>query len=54
MKMPANKVSEEIVADAQPTHCPNTLFIRNMSILSTEKTARSASSQIISFLFEGF
>jgi len=36
------------------THCPRTLFILNISILSQPKTARRLGSQSISRLFPGF
>lgn len=53
MEVPDGAVSVRHVV-THKTHWPSTLFIRNMSIFSTAKTARNASSQIISFLFDGF
>lgn len=38
----------------EDTHCPRTLFILNISILSALKIGRILSSQRISLLFDGF
>ena len=38
----------------EDTHCPRTLFILNMSILSALKMGRILSSQRISLLLDGF